>query len=103
MFSFAAPLALFGLISLPMIFWLLRVTPPRPREIVFPPTKILRELKPDEETPAKTPWWLMALRLALAAALIFAMAGPVWAPSGVVASSAPTLVILDDGWTAAPT
>ena len=103
MFSFAAPLALFGLISLPMIYWLLRVTPPRPREIVFPPTKILRELKPDEETPAKTPWWLMALRLALAAALIFAMAGPVWAPSGVVASSAPTLVILDDGWTAAPT
>ncbi|MGJ0512212.1 DUF4159 domain-containing protein [Methylocystis sp.] len=103
MFSFAAPLALFGLIGLPMIYWLLRVTPPRPREIVFPPTKILRELKPDEETPAKTPWWLMALRLALAAALIFAMAGPVWAPSGGVASSAPTLVILDDGWTAAPT
>ena len=27
MFSFAAPLALFGLISLPMIYWLLRVTP----------------------------------------------------------------------------
>jgi hypothetical protein len=103
MFSFAAPLALFGLIGLPAIYWLLRVTPPRPREIVFPPTKILRELKPDEETPAKTPWWLMALRLALAAALIFAMAGPVWAPSGVVASPAPTLIVLDDGWPAAPT
>lgn len=103
MFSFAAPLALFGLIGLPAIYWLLRVTPPRPREIVFPPTKILRELKPEEETPAKTPWWLMALRLALAAALIFAMAGPVWAPSGVVASAAPTLIVLDDGWPAAPT
>ena len=102
MFSFAAPLALFGLISLPMIYWLLRVTPPRPREVVFPPTKILRELKPDEETPAKTPRWLMALRLALAAALIFAMAGPVGATSGVVASSAPTLVILERAWTAGP-
>jgi hypothetical protein len=103
MFSFAAPLALVGLIGLPLIYWLLRVTPPRPREIVFPPTKILRELKPDEETPAKTPWWLMALRLALAAALILAMAGPVWAPSGVVASSASMLIVIDDGWPAAPT
>lgn len=103
MLSFAAPLALFGLLGLPLIYWLLRVTPPHPREIVFPPTKILRELKPDEETPAKTPWWLMALRLMLAAALIFAMAGPVWAPSGVVASSAPTLIVIDDGWPAAPT
>ena len=103
MFSFAAPLALFGLLGLPLIYWLLRVTPPRPREIVFPPTRILRELKRDEETPAKTPWWLMALRLALCAALIFAMAGPVWAPSGVVASSAPTLIVIDDGWPAAPT
>ena len=53
MFSFAAPLALFGLLGLPLIYWLLRVTPPRPREIVFPPTRILRELKRDEETPAK--------------------------------------------------
>jgi len=103
MFSFAAPLALFGLIGLPMIYWLLRVTPPRPREVVFPPTKILRELKPDEETPVKTPWWLMALRLGLAAALIFAMAGPVFAPSGVIASSAPMLIAIDDGWPAAPT
>jgi hypothetical protein len=103
MLSFAAPLTLFGLLGLPLIYWLLRVTPPRPREIVFPPTKILRELKPDEETPAKTPWWLMALRLALAAALIFAMAGPVWAPSGIVATSAPTLIVIDDGWPAAPT
>jgi Domain of unknown function (DUF4159)/Aerotolerance regulator N-terminal len=101
-FSFAAPLALVGLASLPFIYWLLRVTPPRPREIVFPPTKILRELAPQEATPARTPWPLLLLRLALAAALVFAMAGPVWTPSGTVsASSAPTLVALDDGWAAA--
>ncbi|WP_457796791.1 DUF4159 domain-containing protein [Methylocystis sp. S23] len=103
-FSFAAPLALAGLASLPLIYWLLRVTPPRPRQIVFPPTRILRELQRDEETPSKTPWWLLALRLALAAALILAMAGPVWAPSGAaLLSRAPILLILDDGWAAAPT
>lgn len=101
--SFAAPLALIGLLGLPAIYWLLRVTPPRPREVVFPPTKILRELARDEETPSKTPWWLLVMRLALAAALILAMAGPVWSPAGTVAgSSAPTLVALDDGWAAAP-
>ncbi|WP_036281567.1 DUF4159 domain-containing protein [Methylocystis sp. ATCC 49242] len=102
--SFAAPLALVGLASLPLIYWLLRITPPRPREIIFPPTKILRELKPDEETPSRTPWWLTALRLALAAAIILAMSGPVWSPTGaVVMSSAPTLVVFDDGWPTAPT
>ncbi len=102
-FSFAAPLALLGFASLPLIYWLLRVTPPRPREIVFPPTKILRELRPDEETPARTPLWLLLLRLALAAALILAMAGPVWSPAGTApASRAATLVALDDGWASAP-
>lgn len=102
-FSFAAPLALIGLASLPLIYWLLRVTPPRPREIVFPPTKILRELRRDEETPSKTPLWLLLMRLGLAAALILAMAGPVWSPSGTVAAtSTPTLVALDDSWAAAP-
>lgn len=104
MFSFTAPVALIGLLTLPVIWLLLRVTPPRPREITFPPTRILRELKPDEETPSKTPWWLMALRLALAGALILAMAGPVWSPTGAATiSAAPTLVMLDDSWTAAPT
>ncbi|GLI93254.1 DUF4159 domain-containing protein [Methylocystis echinoides] len=102
-FAFAAPLALIGLASLPLIYWLLRVTPPRPREIVFPPTKILRELRPEEESPAKTPWQLLLLRLALAAALVFAMAGPVWTPAGAIAvSAAPTLLALDDSWAAAP-
>ncbi|MCX7899749.1 MAG: BatA domain-containing protein, partial [Methylocystis sp.] len=93
-----------GLMTLPVIWLLLRVTPPRPREIIFPPTKILRELKPDEQAPAKTPWWLLALRLAIAAAIIIAMAGPVWSPQGALAiSSAPTFLIVDDGWSAAPT
>lgn len=103
-FSFAAPAALLGLGALPLIYLLLRVTPPPPRRIVFPTTKILRELTPDEETPRKTPWLLLLLRLALAAALIFAMAGPVWSPTGQGAiTKAPVLIVMDDGWTAAPT
>ena len=59
-FVFAAPLALLGLLALPAIWWLLRVTPPAPREIVFPATRLLRGLKPEQQTPLKTPWPLLA-------------------------------------------
>jgi len=63
--GFSAPLALLGLLALPAIWWLLRATPPRPREEVFPPTRLLLDIARHEETPARSPWWLTALRLLL--------------------------------------
>ena len=39
--GFATPLALAGLLSLPVIWWLLRFTPPRPDRIAFPPIRLL--------------------------------------------------------------
>ena len=48
--AFAEPLVLFGLLSLPMLWWLLRLIPPHPRRIDFPPTRLLFELAPKEET-----------------------------------------------------
>ena len=101
-FTFAAPLALLGLLALPAIYWLLRVTPPAPREIMFPPVRLLRDLKPREQTPVKTPWPLLLLRLAIAALASFAMAGPVWNPVAPAPAGGPLLVALDDGWAAAP-
>ena len=56
--SFAEPLLLLGLLSLPVLWWLLRVMPPRPRRIEFPPTRLLFDIAPKEETPSRTPWWL---------------------------------------------
>ena len=61
--TFAEPLLLLGLLSLPVLWWLLRVMPPRPRRIEFPPTRLLFDIAPKEETPSRTPWWLTALRL----------------------------------------
>jgi hypothetical protein len=102
--SFAAPAALFGLLLLPGIYLLLRVTPPRPHEIVFPPIRLLFDLLRREETPARTPWWLLLLRLAVAACAILAMAGPTFAPTAATPfSRAPLLITIDDGWPAAPT
>jgi hypothetical protein len=102
--AFAQPLVLLGLLSLPILWWLLRLVPPRPKRIDFPPTRLLFEIAPKEETPSHTPWWLTLLRLSLAALVILAAAGPLWNPP--VASSsraAPLLILLDDGWAAAST
>jgi hypothetical protein len=100
--SFAEPFLLLGLLSLPVLWWLLRVMPPRPRRIEFPPTRLLFDIAPREETPSRTPWWLTALRLLAATLVILAAAGPVWNPqTGLAGSSAPLVVLLDDGWSAA--
>lgn len=100
--SFLQPLMLLGLLSLPLLWWLLRVMPPRPRRIDFPPTRLLFDIAPKEETPSRTPWWLTALRLAAAALVILAAAGPVWNPkTGAARSTAPLAILLDDGWSAA--
>ncbi|MDF3059895.1 MAG: LytTR family transcriptional regulator [Microvirga sp.] len=99
--TFAAPLVLTALAALPVIWLILRVTPPRPRRIDFPPLRILADLLPKRETPARTPWWLLALRLLIAALLILAAAGPVWNPLQSADGRGPLLVILDNGFPAA--
>jgi Domain of unknown function (DUF4159)/Aerotolerance regulator N-terminal len=100
--AFAEPMLLLGLLTLPALWWLLRVMPPRPRRIEFPPTRLLFDIAPKEETPSRTPWWLTALRLLAAALIIFAAAGPTWNPQGAgAAGTKPLLILLDDGWSAA--
>jgi Domain of unknown function (DUF4159)/Aerotolerance regulator N-terminal len=102
--GFAQPLVLLGLLSLPILWWLLRLVPPRPRRIDFPPTRLLFEIAPKEETPARTPWWLTLLRLTLAALVIIAAAGPLWnPPMATLDRATPLLIFLDDGWPAAST
>ncbi len=102
--GFAQPLVLLGLLSLPVLWWLLRLIPPRPRRLAFPPARLLFDIAPKEETPARTPWWLTLLRLLLAALLIIAAAGPLWNPSVATSGgSTPIALLIDDGWAAAST
>ncbi len=102
--GFAEPLVLTGLICVPVLWWLLRLIPPRPRRIDFPPTRLLFAIAPREETPARTPWWLTLLRLVLAALIIVAAAGPLWHPPVATTKTRALLAMLiDDGWTAAST
>jgi hypothetical protein len=100
--AFTSPLMLFALVGLPALWILLRLIPPRPRRIEFPPLRLLLDLAPTEETPARTPWWLTALRLGIAALVILMLAGPVWNPVGAgVQGSGPLLLVVDNGWASA--
>lgn len=101
--SFAFPLVLAALIALPAIWLMLRVTPPQPRLIAFPPLRIIRDLLPERDTPARTPWWLLALRLLIAAFLILAAAGPILNPPPALEGDpdAPVLLVVDNGALAA--
>src|SRR5580658_6877049 len=100
--GFAQPLVLIGLLTLPVLWWLLRLIPPRPRRIDFPPTRLLLDIAPKEETPARAPWWLTLIRLALAALVIIAAAGPMWNPPvATTKTRAPVAILIDDGWAAA--
>lgn len=100
--SFAAPLILLALLALPALFLLLRATPPRPRRVRFPALIILRELKTAEETPDRTPWWLLLLRLGVAALAILALAGPILNAPKSEGGTGPIIFIVDDSWAAAP-
>jgi hypothetical protein len=97
--SFMAPIVLAGLVALPALWWLLRVTPPRPQRIAFPPLKLMADLLPKRETPARTPWWLLALRMLIAALVILAVAGPVFNPQGGQESATrePLVLLVDNG------
>jgi Domain of unknown function (DUF4159)/Aerotolerance regulator N-terminal len=102
--GFAQPLVLLGLLSLPVLWWLLRLIPPQPRRIAFPPTRLLFDITPKEETPRRTPWWLTLLRLTLAALVIIAAAGPLWNPPVATSTAkAPLALLIDDGFPAAGT
>jgi hypothetical protein len=99
--AFAAPWLLAALVALPVIWWLLRVTPPAPRRIPFPALRLLLGLTPREETPAHTPIWLIILRTVLAALVIVGLAHPVINPQAPLAGSGPLILVIDDGWASA--
>ncbi|HWY62186.1 MAG TPA: DUF4159 domain-containing protein [Rhizomicrobium sp.] len=99
--SFGAPWVLTGLLGLPVLWWLLKVTPPQPRRIAFPPLRLLLGLRNDEQTPAHTPWWLLLLRLLAAALLIAALADPLLGRAPQVFGAGPVVLVIDNGWTAA--
>jgi hypothetical protein len=100
--SFLIPWMLATLAVLPVLWWLLRLTPPSPKRIRFPAIRLLFGLKPREETPHRTPWWLILLRVAIAGLIILALSHPVWNAGREFARNGNVLIVIDNGWGAAP-
>ncbi|HET6183255.1 MAG TPA: DUF4159 domain-containing protein [Acetobacteraceae bacterium] len=99
--TFLTPWILLALTALPLLWWLLRVTPPAPRRQPFPAVRLLMGLPRSEETSARTPLWLLALRVLAAGLIIVGLAGPVADESGPQAGSGPVVLVIDNGWASA--
>lgn len=100
--SFLFPFLLGAMVLIPALWWLLRVMPPKPRAIRFPGFFLLKDLKTDIRTAARTPWWLLLLRSLIIACLILALAEPVLRLSdNLPGRYGSVLVVVDNGWSAA--
>jgi hypothetical protein len=100
--AFSTPLLLLALIALPILWWLLRAVPPAPIRRRFPGVALLLGLTDDDSQTDKTPWWLLALRLAALAAAIIGFAGPVLNPQEDRTGDGPLLIVMDSSWASAP-
>ncbi|MFQ5468148.1 MAG: BatA domain-containing protein, partial [Kiloniellaceae bacterium] len=99
--AFAQPWLLLALAGLPLIWLLLRLTPPAPRALRFPAVRLIFGLSTPEETPARTPLWLILLRTAIAALVILGLAQPLLNPTATLSGNGPLVLVIDDGWAAA--
>ncbi|MEM9739582.1 MAG: BatA domain-containing protein, partial [Pseudomonadota bacterium] len=102
-FVLGAPLALAALVALPILWFILRATPPAPKNVELPSLRLLEGVEPREETPDRTPWWVLLLRVLAVVAAVLGLAQPVYAPAGPpeAAETGPLLVVVDDGWASA--
>lgn len=99
--SFLNPLMLSALFALPLLWYLLRITPPQPKKIFFPAARFLVGLKSQDTVPAKTPWWILLLRLCIAALVIFALAQPVLNAAKDLHAQGAIRIVMDNSWASA--
>ena len=99
--AFLTPWLLWGLLVLPVLYFLLRATPPAPVLRKFPAVALLIGLQDEENTPDRTPWWLLLLRLTAIAALIIGFAGPILNPEDRTSGRGALVIGLDASWASA--
>ena len=101
--GFTTPWLLLGLLTLPILWIILRAVPPAPIRRMFPGVVLLLGLKDDEQVSDRTPWWLLLLRMLAVAAVILGLSGPVLnpEPDRDAAGSGPLLVVMDASWASA--
>ncbi len=101
--SFSSPFLLLALAGLPLVWWLLRATPPQPRRQVFPPVALLSGLRTRQIDPVRSPLWLLMIRALVFSLLVVGLAGPFLRhDTGSAPASGPVLLVMDNGLFAAP-
>lgn len=100
--SFFTPWAFAGLLVLPVVWWIVRLTPPRPNRVRFPAIRLLSRVSSTQQSSQSYPWWLLVLRLFTVGVLIVGAASPVINPQPTISATGPIVVIVDDGWASAP-
>ncbi len=98
--GFSQPWVLVALVALPGLWWLLRLLPPPPQRARFPAIALLEGLLERAESAARMPWWLLALRMLIAALVILALSDPVLAPQQRLRGKGPVVIVVDNGWAA---
>ena len=101
--GFGAPWLLLALAGLPLLWLILRAVPPAPVRRMFPAVALLLGLRDQSSIAARTPWWLLLLRMMALAMVIIGLAGPVLNPSGQDKSAGrgPLLIVMDASWASA--
>jgi hypothetical protein len=102
MIGFATPALLLALAAVPLLWILLRAVPPAPIRRRFPGVALLLGLDDRNRQAARTPWWLLLLRMAAVSLAILGFAGPVLNPGAEAPSDRPLLLLFDGGWAEAP-
>jgi hypothetical protein len=95
---FVTPWMLLALLLLPLLWFLLRVTPPQPKQVSFPATRFVEGLEGAESKALKTPWWLLLLRLLIAALVVLALAGPILSKEKEHPITGAIFVVVDNDW-----
>ena len=96
--SFGNPIALWGLLSIPGIWILLKIYPPVPKTIFFPALRFLNNIRNEEETAGNTPLWLLLFRILLVSVLIIAFSQPVYNAKPKFLNNDTLLLVIDNGW-----
>lgn len=96
--SFLQPIILLAFISLPLLWLLLRITPPPPKTIKIPTFRFIKELSPEDHTSKDTPLWLLLLRLLAISLIIIGFAGPVLNAQKTLKGQLPPRIIIDNSW-----
>src|SRR3546814_6059311 len=86
-----------AVLSLPALWWLLRIRPTAPKNIRCHAIRLLFGLENRQQTPASAPLWLVILRLTAATLVILSLAHPLLNPGAALPGQGPLVLVVDDG------